>query len=139
MTGKLDNLGFAEHMRSRRGESPIRKQAGTIYMFSLDSSGGDGMCVALSECGVLLAEHYCSSEIWGFRDLADDAIAGRLAGYAAFYPEGYILQSVRADQRAGSAGWGEACGRHILRAKDNSAVAENMRGLLALAQSQGQA
>lgn len=137
MTDKLDNVAFARHMRQRRGEPPARKQSGTIFTFSLHPTGSEGNCIALSECGVILAEHHCSDEAWGFRDLADGAVAGRYAGYAAFYPEGYILQAVLAAERGTNLEWRWACRRFVERSRDGGRLGIAMRLNQLLEQSRG--
>lgn len=73
-----------------------------IYVFSNVPGGGDGICYALADDGVVLGSHLCSHEAYARLDLG--VVAGsrpdRHAVYAKHFPDGYEMVFVPAAEVA---------------------------------------
>ena len=94
-----------------------------IFVYSL-VVGGDGLCYALAEDGVVLGSHLCSNEGYARGDLGvtEGSRPDRHVTYKKHYPDGYTMEFITAAHRASHAGLQDAL-------KLNQATFEAQTGL----------
>jgi len=69
-----------------------------IYCYSNVKGGGDGIALAMAEDGHVLGSHWCSREAYVNHDLGvtPGARPDRHETYVEHYPDGYVMEFVRA-------------------------------------------
>lgn len=93
-----------------------------IYCFSNAVGGGDGIAYAMAEDGTVLGSHWCSSEYFVPNDLGvnEGSRLDRHEDYKKHYPNGYIMEFVRARDALTHTGLSEAFRlNQILAEKEN--------------------
>ncbi len=78
------------------------EQLPAIFAFSNVRGGGDGICCAMAEDGVVLGWHWCSNEGYAPNDLGvlDGCRDDRHEHYRKHYPDGYRMEFVKSSEVA---------------------------------------
>lgn len=117
MTTKAAELIYlAQHIAENAGRptvvfNPHDKEAlPAIYAFSNVSGGGDGIAYAIAADGTVLGSHWCSHEGYVSHDLGvlEGIREDRHDDYRKHYPDGYVMQFVRAADVKSHPGLSEA-------------------------------
>lgn len=74
-----------------------------IFVFSGGLYGGDHVCYAMAEDGIVVGSHICSSEQWAIHDLGVSS-DWHHEDYKQHYPDGYEMEFVPLSEIGNHAG-----------------------------------